>query len=498
MQRRIERFIRSAAARRVARDVVIVLVGMAFGAGPCRMLDERLPLAKVTLVMSLFAAMAGVAAALLAALCVRLTATGRFGWLSMALGCYSLVAIPTATIGSLDTGLDPAIAAVWFLVHCLIVGLLLVALLELRPPIGRRAVSTLLCAGGLVIGAATLGMALPMITYWVTSFQPFQLAVALSMTAVALALAVLAVRQEAWGLWYVALGFAVLGLAKTARVSVAGSPVADLGLGFSTIRLSGVILALWGTLFLMRQALTRLDDEHETHEEELRLAEIRLVRTAERDHELRSGLAGLASATSLFTTNRPDAPFLSTVVASEISRLDDLLRAPPGIRNDAGIATYAVAPVLTGLVALRRSSGMDIRLDMDPGLQAVGSSATLAQVITNLVANAARHAPGSPVWISATRRPRQVVICIRDCGPGVPPGRERAVFSPGVHDRCRNGLGLGLTICRDLLSAENGSITIPPADPKRPGCVAIVELPAGRPALRAVKSLRAVGVPCGS
>ena len=212
----------------------------------------------------------------------------------------------------------------------------------------------------------------------------------------------------------------------------------------------------------------------------------------------RLGGQGLAGATTLLSTDRPDAPLLGNIVASEISRLDDLLRAPLGVRNEACTTTYAVAPVLTGLVALRRSSGMDIRLDMDPGLRVVGSPATLAQVITNLVANAARHAPESPVWISATRRTRQVVICVRDCGPGVPPGHERAVFSPGVHDRLRGGLGLGLTICRDLLSAENGSITIPPADPERPGCVAIVKLRAGRPAVRAAQSLVAVGVPCGS
>ena len=160
---------------------------------------------------------------------------------------------------------------------------------------------------------------------------------------------------------------------------------------------------------------------------------------------------------------------------------NDLLRAPLGSRNEAGTRTYAVAPVLSGLVALRRSCGMDISLYMDPGLRVAGSPATLAQVITNLVANAARHAPESPVWISATRQSGRVIIRVRDCGPGVPRGRECAAFSRGVRDRGHGGLGLGLAICRDLLSAENGSITILPVDPERLGCDAIVELPAQRP-----------------
>src|SRR5213075_2521168 len=70
-------FIRCTATPHVVRDVLIVLLLLTLGAGPCRMLDRWLPLAKVTLVMSLFAAMAGIAAAMLAVLSVRLTGDRR-------------------------------------------------------------------------------------------------------------------------------------------------------------------------------------------------------------------------------------------------------------------------------------------------------------------------------------------------------------------------------------------------------------------------------------
>jgi two-component system OmpR family sensor kinase len=494
----IRTFDRSA-VHHVMRDVLVVLVILTFAAGPCLALENRLPLAEVTLVAGLFAAMAGVAAALLAVLAVRLTDDRRFAWLGMALGCYSLLAIPTTTIGTLEIGANPATAAARFLVQCLIVAQLVVALLELRPPTGWQGMSILVGGAGAVAGACALATAFPRTTYSVTSHRPLQLVVALSATAVALVIAALAARRQAWALWYVALGFAVIGLADTGRASVTVSPDADLGLGFSTVRLSGVVLALWGTLCLIRQVLTRLDDELDTHEEELRLAEIRLTRTAERDHELRTGLAGLASATTLLGTDRPDAPLLGTIVASELSRLDDLLRAPVGVRSETSARTYAVAPVICGLAALRRSSGMDIRLDnIGHGLRAVGSPATLTQVITDLVANAARHAPKSPVWISATQRSGRVVIRVRDVGLGVPHGHERAVFEPGVRDHRLGGLGLGLGICRDLLSAEDGSIAICPTDPERPGCVVVVELPAGPPDARASQSLVASGVPSAS
>jgi hypothetical protein len=277
----------SAAFRHVVRDLTLVAAVLAFLATICRPLDSRLLFSDETVVMALFAAMGGVAAALLAVLVARLSDDPEPRWLSMALGCYSLAAIPTATIGALDIGAPiPAIGAVRLLIHCMIVALLMVALLKPPAPTGWRALSALAAGAGAVAGAGVLGFALPVTTYAVISYQPLQLGVALLGAILALAIAVCAARREAWALWYIALGFVVIGLAHTGRVSATVSPIADLGLGFSTIRLGGVALALWGTLCLAREAMARLDDEQATHEEELRLAEIRLARTAERDHNI--------------------------------------------------------------------------------------------------------------------------------------------------------------------------------------------------------------------
>ncbi len=496
--RRIRPGVHSAAARRALRDVLLVLAVLVFLVGPYRTLGSTLPLAKVTLVMGLFAGMAGVAAALLAVLAARLADDRQFGWLSMALGCYSLVAIPTATIRMLDMGSGPAIDAMRLLVHALIVGFLVAALLKLRPPTGWRALGALLGGAGLVVGAGALGTASPVAAHAVTSHQPLQLGAALSVTALAVALGVGALRRRSPGLWYVGLGFGMIGFAHTGRVSLAVSPIAEPGLGFSTIRLCGVVLALSGTLCAARQALSRLDHEREVNEEELRLAGIRLARTAERDHELRSGLAGIAGATTQLGADRPDAALLGAAVASELSRLDDLLRAPVGLCHTADPTTYALAPILSRLVALRRSSGMDLRVDADPDLRVVGSPAALAQVVTNLITNAARHAPGSPVRISAARQDGRVVVRVRDFGPGIPPGYESAVFDPGVRDGRLGGLGLGLHICHALISAEHGTISIRPAASDRPGCTVVLELQAAPTAVPTAHDVAAAGVPCAS
>jgi two-component system OmpR family sensor kinase len=157
-----------------------------------------------------------------------------------------------------------------------------------------------------------------------------------------------------------------------------------------------------------------------------------------------------------------------------------MLTQPSGQDRGGARSAYPVAPTLDGLVMLRRSIGMDVRADVEPCLRAVGSPSTLAQVVTNLLANAERHAPGSPVRIAAARRDDRVEIRVRDFGPGVRPGRERAVLEPGTRDERAGGLGLGLNVCRTLLAAEDATIEILPADARSPGCLVVVGLPAGR------------------
>jgi two-component system OmpR family sensor kinase len=488
----------SSTARRVVLHVLLVLAAVAIVAAGCLTLENRLTPARVTLVLALFAAVGCTAAALLAVLAARLTADHRIAWLSMVLGCYSLLAIPITMIDILDIAPAPAVGAVRFLVHCVIVALLLVALIAQAPPAGWRAVRAVFIGAALIAAAGALGFALPTTVHAITMSQPLRLAVALAWSGLASAIAGLAAMRQAWALWQVGAGLSLLGIAHAWRVSTNFSPTAELGLVFSSIRLLAVGLMLWGTLRLAMEALDQLADKQAAHEEDLRLAEIRLARAAERDHELRNGLAGLAGATSVMGADRSD-PVLTKIVTSELCRLDELLRAPGGHRPPrTRRPTYAIGPVLNGLVALREATGMDIRLDTQPGLRAIGSSTMLAQVVTNLIGNAARHAPGTPVRLSAFRDGDEIVIHVRDFGPGVPPGREQAVFEPRVRDERASGTGLGLHICRGLLEVAGGSIAIRPSTPDRVGCTVVVRLPAAPAPTPASRSLLPAGVSCVS
>ena len=329
-----------------------------------------------------------------------------------------------------------------------------------------------------VLGGAAVAAASSSFVSSVAGFVPVPLGFGLVWTGAGAVIASRGAHRQDQGLAVAGIGLALLGAARVVNAAAFDWPVVDVAAASTGLHLAAIALVLYGSLRLARQALGSLEDQHDSLEEELRLAETRLARAAERDHELRNGLAGLAGATTLLGSGCPDPVQLSTVVASELDRLDELLQTPVGREAEALTSSFAVAPVLHGLITLRCSAGMVVDQELQLGLQALGSSARLAQVLINLFENASRHAPGSPVRVTAERREDRVVIQVRDRGPGLCHGTEDAVFEPGVRDGARGGLGVGLYVSRQLLAAENGTITVLPADPDAPGCVVVVELPA--------------------
>ena len=89
-------------------------------------------------------------------------------------------------------------------------------------------------------------------------------------------------------------------------------------------------------------------------------------------------------------------------------------------------------------------------------------AAMFERVLVNLLENAAKYTqPSAEIRIGAVLNGNKVRITIEDDGPGLPPGREEAVFEKferGNKEAATPGVGLGLAICRAILEAHGGKI----------------------------------------
>jgi len=104
----------------------------------------------------------------------------------------------------------------------------------------------------------------------------------------------------------------------------------------------------------------------------------------------------------------------------------------------------------------------------------------LEQVFENLVTNAHKYAPDSPLWITLRSDASQVIVEFRDEGPGIPPESLEKIFlrfyRDPVSERDTHGSGLGLYICRQILDAHDGKISVESVSGK--GSTFVISLPA--------------------
>ncbi|MCP3143258.1 ATP-binding protein [Pyxidicoccus xibeiensis] len=104
--------------------------------------------------------------------------------------------------------------------------------------------------------------------------------------------------------------------------------------------------------------------------------------------------------------------------------------------------------------------GATLVLDLAPDIQGECDPFRIEQVLTNLLTNAARYAPGAPVHVTLEEREATAVLTVRDHGPGIDPGCLERIFNRFERLGTVNvgGLGLGLNICRHIVQAHGGRI----------------------------------------
>jgi signal transduction histidine kinase len=110
-----------------------------------------------------------------------------------------------------------------------------------------------------------------------------------------------------------------------------------------------------------------------------------------------------------------------------------------------------------------------------------GDQERIAQLLLNLLENAAKYSPeGAPIVIEGRVEPGMVVVRVIDQGPGLTPEQASRVFDKFYRaesglTRSTDGTGLGLALCRGVVEAHGGEISVSSYPGK--GCTFTVRLP---------------------
>lgn len=115
-----------------------------------------------------------------------------------------------------------------------------------------------------------------------------------------------------------------------------------------------------------------------------------------------------------------------------------------------------------GFELAAEQSGNQVSFELPPGIEGRWDKTRLEQVISNLITNAIRHAPGSRIAIKARRDGASAELRIDDEGPGIPGEDLEQVTQPFVQSTgpgvAAGGLGIGLFITQGIVAAHGGTL----------------------------------------
>lgn len=218
-----------------------------------------------------------------------------------------------------------------------------------------------------------------------------------------------------------------------------------------------------------------------------RAEEVRATLLSAVSHDLRTPLAVISGAASTLREGPLDAAqrdeLLATVCdeAERLERLVGNLLDMTRLQGGAVVLRTQWLPLeeVVGSALLRLESRLGqrpVQVVLQPDLPLLWIDPVLIeQVLVNLLDNAIKYAPEQqPIELRSFVRDDQVVIQVLDRGPGLPPGLGARAFDKFVRGAAhgRDGFGLGLAICREIVGLHLGTI----AAHARPGGGACIEI----------------------
>jgi PAS domain S-box-containing protein len=213
--------------------------------------------------------------------------------------------------------------------------------------------------------------------------------------------------------------------------------------------------------------------------ERLALEEMRSDMISMIFHDLRSPLGNILSSLDVAIASLPpEAEMVQSLLAianrsaARLSRmvdsLLDLRRLEAGHvvlnKTQADINTLVVEAAEIVQPAAE-GKGIGLQIDIPPRLPLVNLDADMIRrVIINLMDNSIKYTPeGGVVTVSARAAPAEVIVSVRDTGPGIPSDQHTRIFARFARlqrESSPKGLGLGLTFCKLAVEAHSGKIWV--------------------------------------
>jgi signal transduction histidine kinase/ActR/RegA family two-component response regulator len=195
-------------------------------------------------------------------------------------------------------------------------------------------------------------------------------------------------------------------------------------------------------------------------------------------HELRNPLAPLRNAVQILKMPRLDPSMversremMERQVQHLVRLVDDLLdvsRVMGGkivLRKERVELASVVARAVETVQPLIEAQGHELTSSMPPeSLPLNADPVRLAQVVGNLLTNAAKYTEANGrIWLTAQREGEEVVLRVRDSGIGIGPDMLPHIFELFVQvdhaaTRSQGGLGIGLTLVKNLVEMLNGTV----------------------------------------
>jgi signal transduction histidine kinase len=214
-------------------------------------------------------------------------------------------------------------------------------------------------------------------------------------------------------------------------------------------------------------------------------------------HELQTPLTAIKGALELVMDDdtgqlsRVQRRFLETIERNStrlvglVGDLLDLSRLEAGrveLEPQPLDTSSLVRGALSAVANLFEARGTLVRMDVPASVPPIlGDRRRVEQILTNLLANAAKYTPaGGEVEVAAHSENGHVWLSVADNGPGVPESEREIVFDKFYRGRDAQvrgeaGSGLGLAIVKSLVDLHGGSVRIEEGVPR--GARFVVELP---------------------